>query len=154
ERRPGNWKIDLARRHPLEDLVENAIDDHTSLQRLSSSTTSLERLDFQVLAPGERWCEIELKAKHQPYRSWADLRPGTAQRDLFIVDDLTLRKMIMAGRYAFLLVNDLPENRWLVWSTIELVLATKVRVNRRLATGTDRLKAKLLVDVTETLSRH
>ena len=154
ERRPGDWKIDLARRHPLENFVENAIDDHPSLQRLSSSTTSLERLDFQVLAPGERLCEIELKAKHQPYRAWADLRPGTLQRDLFIVDELTLRKMITAGRYAFLLVNDQPENRWLVWSTMELVLATKVRVNRRLATGTDRLKAKVLLDVTETPHHH
>jgi hypothetical protein len=150
ERRPGDWRIDLARRHPLEDLVEESIDQHPALQRLSSSTNSLDRLDFQVLAPGERLCEIELKAKHQPYHAWGHLRPDTAERDLFILDELALRKLVDAGRYAFLLVHDQPQQRWLVWSTMELVLASKVRVNRRLATGVDRLKAKILLDVNET----
>src|SRR4051794_8434894 len=106
ERRPSDWRVDLARRHPLESRVETALDDHPALTRLGSRTASLDRLDFAVLGPGERLCELELKAKHQPYRSWADLRPGVAERDLFILDELALRKVIDAGRYAFLLVND------------------------------------------------
>src|SRR5215210_5848112 len=119
ERRPGDWRIDLARRHPLEHHVEHALDEHRALHRLSTSTNALDRLDFQVLAPGERLCEIELKAKHQPYRSWASLRPDIAEADLFIVDELALRKLVSAGRYAFLLVNDQPQSRWIVWSTMD-----------------------------------
>jgi hypothetical protein len=154
ERRPGDWRIDLARRHPLEDAVETALDDHPALTRLGSHTASLDRLDFPVLGPGDRLCELELKAKHQPYRSWADLRPATAERDLFILDELALRKVIDAGRYAFLLIYDQPTDRWVLWTTMDLVLADKVRVNRRLATGIDRVKAKVLLDLTDSPHHH
>jgi hypothetical protein len=150
ERRPGDWRVDLARRHPLEDRVETAVDDHPAWTRLRSSTSSLNRLDFQLLGPGERLCELELKAKNQPYRSWGDLRPDTAEVDLFILDELALRKIVDAGRHAFLLVRDLPADRWVLWSTMDLVLASKTRVNRRLATGVDRLKAKVLLDQRDT----
>jgi hypothetical protein len=154
ERRPGDWRVDLARRHPLEHAVELALDNHPALTRLSSRTAALDRLDFAVLGPGERLCELELKAKHQPYRSWSDLRPGVAERDLFILDELALRKVIDAGRYAFLLVHDQPTNRWVVWTTMDLVLASKVRVNRRLTTGIDRVKAKVLLDLTDSPHHH
>lgn len=52
----------------------------------------------------------------------------------------------------------MPGGRWALWSTAELVLATKVRAGRRLATGVDRTKGKLLMDlasaaaVTDTLA--
>jgi hypothetical protein len=154
ERRPGDWRVDLARRHPLEDLVEAALDAHPALVRLASHTTSLDRLDYSVLGPGERLCQLELKAKHQPYRSWATLRPDTVERDLFILDELALRKLIAAGPYAALLVRDDPADRWVLWTTMDLVLADKVRINRRLATGLDRLKAKVLVDLSDSPHHH
>jgi len=154
ERRPGDWRVDLARRHRYEDLVEAAIDDHPALTRMASSTSSLDRLDFQVLGPGERLVEIELKAKHQPYRGWGHLRPATRESDLFIVDELTMRKLVDAGRYAFLLVRDDPGDRWVVWTMFDLVLAAKARVDRPLATGTDRTKGKLLVDLADTPHHH
>ncbi len=154
ERRPGDWKIDLARRHPLERTVEAALDAHRGLHRLSSSLNSMDRLDYQVLGPGERLCEIELKAKHHPYQGWAALRPDVGETDLFIVDELTIRKLLSAGRYGFLLVNDQPAQRWLVWSLMDLVFSSKVRVNRRLATGADRIKAKVLLDNNDTDHHH
>jgi hypothetical protein len=154
ERRPGDWRVDLARRHPLEDCVEDALDAHPALTRLSSHTSSLDRLDYAVLGPGERLCQLELKAKHQPYRTWATLRPDTVERDLFIFDELALRKVVAAGPYAALLVRDDPTDRWVLWTTMDLVLADKVRVNRRLATGLDRIKAKVLLDLTDSPHHH
>jgi hypothetical protein len=146
ERRAADWKVDLAERHPLETGVARALDEHPELVRLSTSTASLDRLDYQLLGPGERLCELELKAKRQPYRGWAHLRPELAEADVFILDELALRRVVEAGRYAFLLVRDLPGRRWALWSTAELVLATKVRVSRQLATsGTS--KGKLLIDL-------
>jgi hypothetical protein len=154
ERRPGDWRVDLARRHPLEGRVEDALDAHPALTRLASHTSSLDRLDFAVLAPGERLCQLELKAKHQPYRAWGDLRAATAEQDLFILDELALRKVVAAGPYAALLVRDDPGDRWVLWTTMDLVLADKVRVNRRLATGLDRIKAKVLLDLTDSPHHH
>ena len=147
ERRPADWRIDLAQRHPLEAEVARALDDHPQLVRLESSTASLDRLDYQLLGPGERLCELELKTKRQPYRGWAQLRPELGEADVFILDELALRRVVDAGRYAFLLVRDLPSERWALWSTAELVLATKVRVSRRLATTSATDKGKILIDL-------
>jgi hypothetical protein len=73
---------------------------------------------------------------------------------LFILDELALRKVIAAGPYAALLVRDDPTDRWVLWTTMDLVLADKVRVNRRLATGVDRIKAKVLLDLTDSHHHH
>lgn len=87
------------------------------------------------------------KTKRQPYLSWAHLRPELAEADVFILDELALRRVVDAGRYAFLLVRDLPGDRWALWSTAELVLATKVRISRRLAATTVTDKGKVLIDL-------
>ncbi|MGH9151607.1 MAG: hypothetical protein ACRD03_04175, partial [Acidimicrobiales bacterium] len=151
-------RVDLAERHPLEAEVAAALDAHPVLVRLSTWTASCDRLDYQLLGPGERLCELELKAKRRPYQGWSALRPDVLPVDLFILDELALRRIVDAGRYGFLLVRDMPGGRWALWSTAELVLATKVRAGRRLATGVDRTKGKLLMDlasaaaVTDTLA--
>lgn len=149
DRTPEDWRVDLAERHPVEAAVGAALAVHPRLVPLQTSTASLDRLDFQLLGPGERLCELELKAKRQPYVGWVERRPEVPERELFILDELALRRIVDAGRYAFLLVRDRPGRRWVVWSTAELVLATKVRVARRLATGADRVKGKVLVDLRE-----
>ena len=65
---------------------------------------------------------------------------------------MALRRIVDAGRFGFLLVRDVPGGRWALWSTTELVLATKVRAERRLATGTGRTKGKLLMDLSSAAS--
>ena len=152
ERRPADWRVDLAERHPLEAEVAAALDAHPVLVRLSTWTASCDRLDYQLLGPGERLCELELKAKRRPYQGWSALRPDVLPVDLFILDELALRRIVDAGRYGFLLVRDIPGGRWALWSTAELVLATKVRAGRRLATGTGRTKGKLLMDLSSAAS--
>jgi hypothetical protein len=62
--------------------------------------------------------------------------------------------LIDAGRHAFLLVNDQPGSRWVLWTTMDLVFASKVRVNRCLATGVDRVKAKVLLDLRDSPHHH
>ena len=122
---------------------------HPELVLARRATQSLDALDFTVLGPGERLAQVELKAKHQPYRGWAQLRPELAERDVFILDELALRRIVDAGRYAHLGVADIPVGRWCVWSTADLVLASKVRTVRGLATGAGRVKAKVLIDFAE-----
>jgi len=53
--------------------------------------------------------QLELKTKHQPLSAgWRQLRPDIEPADLFVLDELSLRKIVDAGRYAFLLVRDVP----------------------------------------------
>lgn len=153
ERRPADWATDLDGRHALEARMASALSRRPQLILLKKATTSLDHLDYAVAGPGDRLGQVELKAKHQPYRGWANLRPDLPEEDLFILDELALRKIIDAGRYAYLVVPDLPGRRWLVWSTLDLVLASKVRTVRALATGTGRQKAKLLIDFKEAAAQ-
>ncbi|HEV2368757.1 MAG TPA: hypothetical protein VGR90_02715 [Acidimicrobiales bacterium] len=147
DRRPEDWRVDLRDRHGLENLVAGAIDHHRGLTRLSSSTSSMTRLDYQLLLPGDRLGELELKAKRQTYRNWPGLGPGVLDRDVFILDELALRRIVDAGRYAFLLVRDIPSDRWCLWGTAELVLTTKIRVSRGLTRVAPTVKGKLLIDL-------
>jgi hypothetical protein len=151
ERRSSDWVIDLQGRHGIEAQVEAALEAHPVLTLLRSSTASFDRLDFQLLGPGERLVELEVKAKHQPLSGgWRDLRSDVAPADLFVLDELALRKIVDAGRYAFLLVRDIPLARWVLWSAGDLLVASRVRHTRRIEKGaTPMSKGKLVFDLSE-----
>jgi hypothetical protein len=147
ERRGNDWKVDLEERLPLEAAVGAALSEHPVFVPLSSSTASCDRLDFQLVGPGDRLIEIELKAKRQSYRGWGSLAPNVPESELFILDELAFRKVVDAGRYAVLLVRDRPNLRWLAWTMGDLLLVDKVRANRQLAVAGNPVKAKLLIDM-------
>ncbi|MDQ3956273.1 MAG: hypothetical protein M3285_12075 [Actinomycetota bacterium] len=149
ERRPEDWRTDLAQRHALESRVERAFERHSGLTLLKTSTASTDKLDYQLLGPGEHLLQVELKTKRQTYKGWDRYRPDIPERDLFILDELALRRIVEAGRYAFLLAFDMNTPRWCLWTTADLVLTSKERVARRLATGEPSLKGKVLISLTE-----
>src|SRR5579884_405550 len=113
ERRPADWATDLSGRHDLERCVEQALAGHPRLELLRTSTAAFDRLDFQLLGPGGRLVQVELKAKLQPLsEGWRRLRPDIDAADVFVLDELAVRKIVDAGRYAFLIVRDRPADRW------------------------------------------
>jgi len=148
DRRPEDWRTDLGGRHGLEETVAAALTAHQGLRLVGRSTHAYDRLDYQLAGPGGRRFEVELKAKHQRYAGWGRLRPEVAEADLFILDELALRHLVDAGRYGFLLVRDVPSGRWVLWSLAELVVCTKVRVSRQLASP-GQVKGKVLLDLSE-----
>ena len=98
------------------------------------------------------WARSSLKPEHQPYRGWGHLRPELAELDLFILDELALRKIVDAGRYAYLVVADVPGGRWCVWSTAERP-GHQDPHSAGVATGSYRQKAKVLLDLREAAAR-
>jgi hypothetical protein len=150
-RQAADWVTDLSGRHAIEAEVEATLRVHPTLTLLQTSTASYTRLDFQLLAPGDRVVELELKAKGQPLsEGWRCLRPDVPPSELFVLDELALRKLVDAGRYAFLLVRDVPGHRWCLWSAGDLLVASRVRHVRRLERGpAARAKGKLLFDLRE-----
>lgn len=151
ERRSSDWVIDLNGRHGIEAQVEHALVAHRSLTLLRASTNAFDRLDFQVLSAAEQLVQLELKAKRQPLSAgWRQLRPEVAPQDLFVLDELALRKIVDAGRYAFLLVRDIPQARWLLWTVGDLLVASRSRHARSLDRGSGtHVKGKLLFDLSE-----
>lgn len=151
ERVASDWVTDLRGRHGIEAEVEHVLVAHPQLRLLRTSTQSFDRLDFQLLGPGERLVELEVKAKVQPLSAgWRALRPDVDPARLFVLDELALRKIIDAGRYAFLLVHDIPRGRWLLWSVGDLLVASRVRHTRRLEkSALATHKGKLVFDLEE-----
>jgi len=152
ERRSSDWVVDLAGRHGIEAQVEHALIAHSELSLLRSSTASYDRLDFQLLGPGERLIELEVKAKHQPLsEGWCRLRADVPPPDLFVLDELAVRKIGDAGRYGFLLVRDIPMARWCLWSAGDLVVASRARHTRVLKrSSATRSKGKLVFNLAES----
>ncbi len=148
-RRPSDWVVDLGGRHELETKVRSALAAHSSLQLLRSSTSSLDRLDYQ-LECSKQFAELELKAKNQRLSDgWQRLRPEVRAVDLFVLDELALRKITDAGRFAFLLLWDAPSERWALWSSGDLLVASRRRHTRALDTAAGKTKGKLLFDISE-----
>src|SRR4051812_13982307 len=151
ERRTSDWVFDLNGRHGIEAQVEHELSQHPALSLLRASTSSYDCLDFQLLGPAETLIQLELKAKRQPLSAgWRSLRPDVEPADLFVLDELALRKIVDAGRYAFLLVRDVPQARWVLWTVGDLLVASRARHAREIDRGSgSRLKGKLLFDLSE-----
>jgi hypothetical protein len=154
ERKPNDWVVDVTERHAVELQVERALLEHYDVELVKASTTSFDHLDFQTLV-GERFVELEVKAKRQPLSfGWRQLRPDVDPADLFVLDELALRKLIDAGRYSFLLVRDLPNDRWVLFCVGDLLVASRVRHARRIEKGSKpRMKGKLLFDLREATAQ-
>ena len=155
DRLPGDWTFDLANRRALEARVEAALRCHPGLDLTSSSTHSFDQLDFQLVGPGERAVQLELKAKLQPLsRGWRQLRPDVEPDDLFVLAELSLRKVVDVGRLGCLLVRDEPLKRWVLWSAGDLLVASRVRTTRTLRKSAIPVeKGKLLLDLSEAALR-
>jgi hypothetical protein len=127
--------------------VEQAVKRHldrTSL-RYTDNTTSFKKPDFTV------WFQetpffLEVKEKRQAYNAhnWPAFVP---EADLFILDDLTVRKCLGYAPRAGVLVRNNLDARYFFFSVIDLALMPKLRVNRPINRNAPELKGKWLVNL-------
>lgn len=109
-------------------------------------TTSFKALDFTIGRDGMAYFELEVKEKRQPYR--ADRWPiSIPEPDLFILDDLTVRKCLRLAPRSGVLVRDSCRSRYGFFSVVDLALMPRVRVNREIDRGTKAFKGKWMVDL-------
>lgn len=103
-------------------------------------TSSTHRLDFWV--PG---FFLDVKEKNQRYgpRFTGD----RDQTDLFILDELSVRKALEHYPLAYFVFRDVPESRIFLASVVEVVCADRARLNRQ--TSEDRRKGKWVLDLSQ-----
>ena len=148
ERRPGDWVTDLTGRHGLEQQVADELRTHRNIELLEINTTSFDRLDFTIGTKAVFPVEVELKAKWQPYqRWWHQHRLDVDESDLFILDELALRRVVAGGPTSQLLIHDHPSGRWVLFSVADLLLAPKARVSRPLRGRRETTKGKILISL-------
>jgi hypothetical protein len=152
-RRPADWTRDLNNRHQLENIVANTLRHHAAVRHVTVATRSLNELDYTVTLRTGIPIAVELKEKRQTYSAWWREQwereyPEQPHPDLFILDELTVRKLATKGPHAYLLINDNSAacDRWHVCSVGDVLFGDFVRVSRPLHNTTN--KGKLLLNLT------
>ncbi len=102
--------------------------------------------DFTLLMKGEPYFYLEVKEKRQKYKvkNW-DISMDEAH--LFILDDLTVRKMLAYAPLSGALVRDNMQGAYYFFSVVDLALMPKKRMNREIYRVKSALKGKWLVDL-------
>lgn len=146
-RQPAHWQTDTTNRHSFEKKVRRGLEADGEFVLLDS-TDSFDEVDFELGCRGRRLF-LEVKEKKQKYReAWVEAA-GTplAESDLFILDELAARKIVLRAPRAYLITHDLPNERFSVFGALELITIPKARVNRSIDGGVATFKGKWLIDL-------
>lgn len=144
-RQPVHWETDTAGRHTFERRVRRALASDGEFELLDS-TDSFDEIDFELGCRGRRLF-LEVKQKRQRYREAWVAAAGIREEDLFILDELAARKLVLRAPRAYLLVNDLVREDHFVLGALELITMPKSRVNRSIDAGVATFKGKWLIDL-------
>jgi hypothetical protein len=114
--------------------------------RYNNQTDSFKRSDFSIWFAEKTVFFLEVKEKRQPYNmsNWPAFAP---EPDLFILDDLTVRKALSVAPRAGILVRDNTQSRYHFFSVVDLALMPRVRVNRQINRHSPELKGKWLINL-------
>jgi hypothetical protein len=114
--------------------------------RFTDNTTSYKKPDFTLHLAAEQRFFLEVKEKQKPYdpRNWPPFAP---ERDLLILDDLTVRKCLGYAPRAGVMVRDSVQQIYVFFSVVDLALMPKLRVNRTIARQVQDLKGKWLINL-------
>lgn len=144
-RRPVHWETDTSSRRSFEREVTKALREDGEFEILDS-TDSFHDMDFELGCRGRR-IFLEVKEKRQRYRDgWVEAST-TPEANLFILDELAARKVILRSPRAYVLVRDHLVGRFVVFGALELITLPKSRVNRSIDGGVATFKGKWLIDL-------
>lgn len=131
---------------PFETELKTYLQGHLWL-RFDDYTNSYHELDLRLIGRTHDF-HLELKEKKQPYKrsSWPDT--GVPWDHLFILDDLSARKVLFAGTNAGIAIRDKLLGRYVFMSVVDLAMMPKVRFNRETNFGgSPDVKGKWAIDL-------
>ncbi|MGH9198064.1 MAG: hypothetical protein ACRD1T_20315 [Acidimicrobiia bacterium] len=144
-RQPAHWDTDTSGRKGFERRVRRALATDGEFELLDA-TDSFDEVDFELGYRGRR-VFLEVKEKKQKYRDgWVETS-GIPEEDLFILDELAARKIVLRAPRAYLLVHDKMNDVFATFGALELITMPKVRVNRSIDGGVATFKGKWLIDL-------
>ena len=144
-RRAVHWDADTRGRRDFERQVRQTIKDDGELVYLDS-TDSFDEIDFELGCRGRRLF-VEVKEKLQHYRAAWQEASAVPEEDLFILDELAARKIILRAPRAYLLIHDAICERLSVFGALELLTAPKDRLDRSIEANVATFKGKWLIDL-------
>lgn len=132
---------------PTEQLVANALRSHPMISRFLDLTEELD-IDFEFVFE-RHLVRMDLKEKHSHLSGdYRDAWPEVPPADLFLVDEVSWRKLLWREGMGYLLIHDGPGGRWCVFGPWELALGQRRRLERLGDRGNGPFrKGKLLIDL-------
>lgn len=125
DRPAGAPAQDFAAARPFEEQVGEWLGDY-KIANLDSPI----RLDYWL--PG---LFVDVKEKRQRLTERWHLLADVAEPDLFVIDELSIRKALEHFPGAYFLLHDLPGERIFLASIAEMVCARRARCNRVSSSG-------------------
>ncbi len=109
-------------------------------------TQSTSELDF-FLPRHNVFFDAKEKAQRFSMKNWTGA--AIAQEDLFIIDDLAVRKLLRNGPLSFCLIKDSssPPVMYYIYSLVDLLCIPKTRVRRPIEKSVKAFKGKWLVNL-------
>lgn len=137
QRPPGSSQADLQASKEYEQHVRQHLPD-----AIIDQTSSTDKLDFWH--PG--WV-ADIKEKRQPLTNRWRVLPDVPEQDLFVLDELSLRKALVHGMKSYFIIRDVPCGRVFLAAAWEVACSDKVRRQRG---G----KGKIILDLTNFRQVH
>lgn len=133
--------------------VEREVRAYLEQQRLghTDNTNSFKRPDFTIWFAEKTPFFLEVKEKRQAYamEHWPAFAP---EDELFILDDLTVRKCLGFAPRSGILMRDNGYTRYHFFSVIDLALMPRLRVDRPIKRNLPDLKGKWLINLRNSFS--
>jgi ATP-dependent helicase Lhr and Lhr-like helicase len=143
-----DWDRDLEAARSSEAQVARALSLHPFVSHLADYTAEMDVLDFEFRFERER-VRVDVKEKRTRYtRDYREMWPEVPEPELFILDETAFKALMWEEGLGYLLIHDVPQDRWLVMGPWEIALGPRRRFQRLGDKGSgDFLKGKLLLDL-------
>ena len=115
--------------------------------KFSDASSSYEQLDFTIYDRQEQPSfHVDVKEKRQKYnlKNWPQFAP---EADLFVLDDLTVRKCLAHAPQSGILIRDNLREKYVFFSVVDLALMPRLRVNRPINRNQADVKGKWLINL-------
>ncbi|MCC6298291.1 MAG: hypothetical protein IT314_03260 [Anaerolineales bacterium] len=115
--------------------------------KFEDASASYKRLDFTIFDKhNQPSFHLDVKEKRQKYnlKNWAAFAP---EPDLFVLDDLTVRKCLAHAPNSGVLIRDNLREKYFFLSILDLALMPRLRVNRPINRNHLEVKGKWLINL-------
>lgn len=115
--------------------------------KFEDASSSYKRLDFTIFDKhNQPSFHLDVKEKRQKYnlKNWAEFAP---EPDLFVLDDLTVRKCLAHAPNSGVLIRDNLRKKYFFLSILDLALMPRLRVNRPINRNHLEVKGKWLINL-------
>lgn len=133
----------------LPKSFEQEIKDYFNRKdiRFSDGSSAYDQLDFTIMdRNGQPVFHLEVKEKRQQYnpKNWFPFAPEV---DMFVLDDLTVRKCLAYAPGSGVMVRDNFRGKYFFFSIVDLALMPRLRINRPINRRQPALKGKWLINL-------